>query len=508
MNTYSPQPSPQPSGWQRFSAAVVRGFHAYASWLVSIGWGRFFVLSVLLLIVAALLRDIFPFNLKVSETILERPPAHHHRLPPKPPKPPKLPEAPQLPSLPAPPADTAASSTPAQPAASAVKPAPVSAAASAPSAVASAPKPAPGKDRVTIQLGDDGVQITKNAGTKDEAIVRIGEHGVIVHAPDDKEEGTQGSDDADEDKAEGDSHERTVRIVIPKNASEDDVARALEEFKSDIKDLTDIDTDELGVRHHIETSRLGDFLPNLALLIIFASIFIKITYKGRIAAEAVAAAATETAEHEQLKRQVMEARLAAMQAQVEPHFLFNTLASIEHLIETDPPRAARMQRTLIDFLRAAMPTLREANAQAVRDLGRELAVVRPYLDILKMRMEDRLDVRFEVPEGLLSAEFPPLMLQSLVENAIKHGLEPKPEGGRLTVAAQVVHGQLQVSVSDTGLGFEAAAGNGTEGTGIGLSNIRERLTLLYGTAARLAIEVGEDGGTRAVLWLPYRSRQA
>jgi sensor histidine kinase YesM len=162
-----------------------------------------------------------------------------------------------------------------------------------------------------------------------------------------------------------------------------------------------------------------------------------------------AAVATETADSEQLKRQVVEARMAAMQAQVEPHFLFNTLASIDHLIETDPPRASTMQKNLIALLRASMPSMRESNP-AQHNLGREMAVIRPYLEILKVRMEDRLQATINVPDGLLSAEFPPMMIQSLVENAIKHGLEPKAEGGTLTVSAEIVHGRLAVTVADTG----------------------------------------------------------
>ncbi len=204
---------------------------------------------------------------------------------------------------------------------------------------------------------------------------------------------------------------------------------------------------------------------DLAMLLIVASMILKVTYKARIQAEARAALATETAEAETLKRQVVEARMAAMQAQVEPHFLFNTLASIDHLIETDPPRASTMQKNLIALLRATMPSLRETRPGAARTLGRELDVIRPYLEILKVRMDERLHATIDVPEGLLSAEFPPMMLQGLVENAIKHGLEPKAEGGALTVRALVVHGRLAVSVADSGLGFGRAA---TAGTGVGL----------------------------------------
>ena len=134
----------------------------------------------------------------------------------------------------------------------------------------------------------------------------------------------------------------------------------------------------------------GDFLTELAFFWIVFSMIVKIAYKGRMQAEVKAAQATETAEAESLKRQVVEARMAAMQAQVEPHFLFNTLASIDHLIETDPARASQMQKNLIALLRASMPTMREANANGVRDLGRELSVIRPYLEILKVRMEERL----------------------------------------------------------------------------------------------------------------------
>jgi len=251
--------------------------------------------------------------------------------------------------------------------------------------------------------------------------------------------------------------------------------------------------------------RWGDFLTDLAALWIVASILIKITYKGRMQAEAQAARATATADAEALKRQVVEARLAAMQAQVEPHFLFNTLASIDHLIETDAPRASQMQKNLIALLRASMPSLRETQSAAPRDLGRELAVVRPYLEILKVRMEERLHTVIDIPEGLHSAEFPPMMLQSLVENAIKHGLEPKPEGGTLRLQAQIVHGKLAVSVADSGVGFASGGKAATAGTGVGLANIRERLALLYGSRAALQVAENPGGGTVATVTVPYRS---
>jgi hypothetical protein len=251
--------------------------------------------------------------------------------------------------------------------------------------------------------------------------------------------------------------------------------------------------------------RLGDPLSQLALLWIVASIILKITYTGRMQAEVKAAKATETAEAESLRRQVLEARVATMQAQVEPHFLFNTLASIDYLIETDPPRASKMQKNLIALLRASMPTMRDANEGGARDLGRELAVVWPYLDILKVRMEERLDASIEVPEGLLSAEFPAMMIQTLVENAIRHGLEPKAEGGSVRIRAEIVHGKLCVTVADTGVGFGNAT---TAGTGMGLANIRERLQLLYGSQASVTVMTNHPCGTIVTLTVPYKTLAA
>ena len=276
---------------------------------------------------------------------------------------------------------------------------------------------------------------------------------------------------------------------------------ALEEARQEAQDAAEAAAD--AQRPRIIRHTFGEPLMPLTMWFILFSIIVKLSYKGKVQAEAKAAQATEVAESESLKRQVIEARMAAMQAQVEPHFLFNTLASIEHLIETDPARAGKMQRNLIALLRATMPTMREANAQSTRDLGRELAVIRPYLEILKVRMEERLQTEVLVSDGLLSAEFPPMMLQSLVENAIKHGLEPKAEGGLLRVSAEVKHGNLAVTVADTGLGFGKAA---TVGTGIGLSNIRERLALLYGAKASLTVTETEGGGTSVTITVPYVAR--
>ena len=220
---------------------------------------------------------------------------------------------------------------------------------------------------------------------------------------------------------------------------------------------------------------------------------------GKKRAEAEMQTATAAAERESMQRQLSEARMQAMQAQVEPHFLFNTLASVEHLIETDPPRASAMQRTLIQYLRAVLPQMRDNNL--VTRLGREVDMVTAYLDLLKMRMEERLVVSMDVPDGLRSAAFPPMMLQSMVENAIKHGLECKPEGGHLALTAEIVDSKLRVTVADDGVGFGVMP---SKGTGLGLSNIRERLKLLHGDAGRLLISANDPGGVVATIEVPYQ----
>src|SRR4030095_6250078 len=214
-------------------------------------------------------------------------------------------------------------------------------------------------------------------------------------------------------------------------------------------------------------------------LLIVASVIIKVVAGGKRRAELTANEATRRAETEQLERSVLEARMEALQAQIEPHFLFNTLGSIDQLIQTDPPRASKMQQSLIRYLRSAMPQMRDSSRPA---LGQQVDLSLAFLDIMTIRMEERLQTTVNVPEGLRSALFPSMMLQTLVENAIKHGLEPKAEGGRIEIGAEIVDGQLAVHVVDTGVGFMPKA----EG-GVGLANVRERLKVLYDGRAELIL---------------------
>lgn len=199
------------------------------------------------------------------------------------------------------------------------------------------------------------------------------------------------------------------------------------------------------------------------------------------------------AERHQMEKNVLEARLALLQAQVEPHFLFNTLANVQHLVETDPASASRVLESLIQYLRAALPQMREA----ATNLGREVDMARAFLDIQRVRMGSRLDFAIEVPESLRCHAFPPMMLISLVENAIKHGVDPCCDCGRIVIRATEDAGQLKVSVADTGEGVKPKKGGG-----VGLANIRERLKALYGGAARLVLEENAPRGVVASIEVP------
>ena len=235
--------------------------------------------------------------------------------------------------------------------------------------------------------------------------------------------------------------------------------------------------------------------PKWFFLLIVTSVIIKVVAGGKRRAEVTANEATKQAETEQLERTVLEARMEALQAQIEPHFLFNTLASIDQLIQTDPPRASKMQQSLIRYLRSAMPQMREGRRPT---LGQQVNLCSAFLEIMAVRMEGRLQTVMSVPEGLKSAVFPSMMLQTLVENAIKHGLEPKPEGGKIEISAEVADGQLAVHVLDTGVGFLPTAE-----AGVGLANVRERLQALYKGRAELIITVPPAGGTCATIKVPY-----
>jgi LytS/YehU family sensor histidine kinase len=187
-------------------------------------------------------------------------------------------------------------------------------------------------------------------------------------------------------------------------------------------------------------------------------------------------------------------------AQVEPHFLFNTLAGVRGAIATDPVRASEMIDRLADYLRAAIPRLRsDGSAQAT--VGAQFELVRAYLGLMAARMS-RLAFSVDAPAELLAARCPPLMLISLAENAVKHGVEPKIGPARVDVSARRDDdGRLALVVEDDGVGFGASAA----GSGIGLSNLRERLAQLYGARATLTLKARPGGGVAATLSLPLET---
>jgi signal transduction histidine kinase len=208
-------------------------------------------------------------------------------------------------------------------------------------------------------------------------------------------------------------------------------------------------------------------------------------------------ALTFALERSQLERQALDARLRLLHAQIEPHFLFNTLANVQTLVESGSPQASPVLGSLIAYLRAAMPRLGDENAT----LGNELALVRAYLELMLMRMPDRLAFEIDVPADLHGARFPAMALLTLVENAIRHGIDPAVQGGRIVVRARrEADGSLRASVADSGVGLRENAGTGT-----GLANLRERLAMFFGEGARLELAENAPHGVVATLHCPPAS---
>jgi LytS/YehU family sensor histidine kinase len=185
-----------------------------------------------------------------------------------------------------------------------------------------------------------------------------------------------------------------------------------------------------------------------------------------------------------------------LQAQVEPHFLFNTLANVQALVDVGSPQAPKVLASLIAYLRAAVPRMHEA----ATTLGQELELVRAYLELMKMRMPDRLDFALHADPGASAQQCPPMTLLTLVENAVRHGIDPSEEGGRIEIEARLSDGRCVVRVTDTGVGLAAAGG----GLGTGLSTLRERLEVAFGADARLEVEALEPHGVRAEIVMPLR----
>ena len=198
-----------------------------------------------------------------------------------------------------------------------------------------------------------------------------------------------------------------------------------------------------------------------------------------------------------LEQETLLARLKTLEAQIEPHFLFNTLANVRRLYETDPGAGETMLERLMRYLVVALPTMRDE----LPTLGREAQLIEAYLDLQQVRMGRRLSYSIDIAPALRDVAVPSMMLLTLVENAIKHGLAPLREGGRIDVAARVEDGDLRLEVADTGRGF----GSPASGMGAGLANVQARLAAMFGAAAELSLVPRQVHGLLATIRMPLRS---
>ncbi|HEX7062935.1 MAG TPA: histidine kinase [Woeseiaceae bacterium] len=201
-------------------------------------------------------------------------------------------------------------------------------------------------------------------------------------------------------------------------------------------------------------------------------------------------------ERSRFERDALDARLRLLQAQVEPHFLFNTLANVQALVDAGSPQASRVLASLVAYLRAAVPRMHEP----ATTLGQELELVRAYLELMRMRMPDRLDFAIDVDPAANALHCPPMTLLTLVENAVRHGIDPNEEGGRIDIEIRLHDDRCLVRVTDTGLGLATPG----DGLGTGLTNLRERLRLAFDGDARLQLTEIEPHGVCAELDMPAR----
>ena len=202
-------------------------------------------------------------------------------------------------------------------------------------------------------------------------------------------------------------------------------------------------------------------------------------------------------ERSELERQALDARLHLLQAQVAPHFLFNTLANVQALVDAGSPHAPAVLRSLVAYLRAAVPVLDEPSAT----IERELQLVRPYLELMEMRMPDRLAYAMNIDQSSLRVRCPPTTLLTLVENAVRHGIDPSEEGGRIDVDIETTGGRCLVRVTDTGAGLRQSA----DGLGTGLTALRERLQLIFGDTAQLRLAPNGSRGAIAEIDMPAQT---
>ncbi|WP_215409611.1 histidine kinase [Janthinobacterium sp. JC611] len=213
--------------------------------------------------------------------------------------------------------------------------------------------------------------------------------------------------------------------------------------------------------------------------------------------EALTLQLQQDAERDRLARELSESQLRLLRAQIEPHFLFNTLGAVQQLAEQGAPRAAALTADLIAFLRASLAEMRSEQVP----LQSEFDMVAAYLRVMQARMGSRLHYALDLPAEFAHATIPSMILLTLAENAIKHGIEPALRGGEITILAEQADGMLCLRVQDTGMGLPASGAGSAPGSGLGLENVRSRL-LLFDPSASLSLRDGDEGGVIAEIWLP------
>ena len=237
------------------------------------------------------------------------------------------------------------------------------------------------------------------------------------------------------------------------------------------------------------------FAKSVRWMVIGALAYTFFVFRGQ-AAQAAEQLHDSDLQRVQIDLQMTQARLQSLRAYIEPHFLFNTLANVHRLYRTEPDRGRVMLANFISYVRAVLPQMRHDQTALRQDVD----LARAYLGVLQVRMGGRLQVRFDVPDDLALLPFPPLALSTLIENAIKHGLNPLPEGGAIEITARLANGHLTVAVADTGVGLRSSSG-----TGGGLANLRARLAALYGNAANLELKANVPQGIRATISVPIKT---
>ena len=199
------------------------------------------------------------------------------------------------------------------------------------------------------------------------------------------------------------------------------------------------------------------------------------------------------------EKNAAETHLKLLQAQIEPHFLFNTLSNILSLLETDADKGKTMLVNLIQYLRATLSKIRTDDYT----LGLEIEMIRAFLNLYKVRMGDRLTYQIDIPDHLKQIPFPPMLIQPLVENAIQHGLEPKIEGGDVLIRGEQTIGSLRLEISDTGIGLYEG-----QKKGLGISKTRERIESIYGDRGHFFLTENKPSGVKVIIEVPYEQNKS